>query len=183
MKTIVVYFSFSGNNDLLANEIQQKMHCDKFPITEPGKRTWFTIFLDILFDRMPRIQNTVPNLANYDNIIFIAPIWAGKIAAPLKSFLLLNKNSIGRYSFITACSGGPGQKEKIESELMRLVEKRPVIVTELWINNLLPADQKNNARGVASYRLTPKDIIEFASEIDGHLSIGMKSNPLPAASV
>jgi flavodoxin len=169
MKVLIVYFSYAGNNEILAKEIQKKLLCDTLQILDSNKRNGFTILLDILFDRKPSIQSYEKNIKTYDHIIFIAPIWASKIASPLKSFLRLEKNNIPQYSFITACSGYAGQKEKIAKDLIRLIEKQPTIVTELWINDLLPADQKNKIKYVTPYRLQPKDLVVFEAKIEKHI--------------
>ncbi len=81
----------------------------------------------------------------------------------------MEKNNIQRYSFITACSGSAGQNEKIEKDLVRLVEKQPATVTALWINDLLPADQKNKIKYVTTSRLQPKDLVAFEAEIEKHI--------------
>src|SRR5688572_9053436 len=142
MKTLIAYFSYSGNNERLALELKKMLNCDTLKINEVKKRYGFSIFLDVLFNRTPRIQDHGKNINEYDHIIFVAPIWASKIASPLKSFLLLEKDNIRRYSFISVCSGSKDQKPKIENELAALVGMPPIITTELWINDLLPKEKK-----------------------------------------
>lgn len=171
MKTLIVYFSFSGNNEMLALELGKMLNCDVVKIKEVKKRIGFSIFLDVLFNRTPRIKDHGKNIDEYDHIIFVAPIWASKIASPLKSFLLLEKNNIQRYSFISVCAGSRDQKTKIESELLRLVGKRPVITTELWINDLLPEEKKNKIKYVTSYRLKAGDLSFFDTEIRKHTEL------------
>lgn len=169
MKTLITYFSFSGNNEMLAKEVQKRMSCDMLQILETKKRKGFTILMDILFNRTPDIQHYDKNVKGYDHVVCVGPIWAGKIATPLKSFLRIEKNNIRRYSFISACSGSPGQREKIEKELTRTTQQQPAIVTELWINDLLPADQKNKIKYVTPYRLQPKDLVVFEAKIEKHI--------------
>ncbi len=155
---------------MLANDLKKRFACETLKIIEPKKRKNITILFDVLFNRRPRIENIGRNLREYDHIIFIAPIWAGKIASPLKSLLLLQKENIRDYSFICACSGVENQKEKIQAQLTKLLQKPPIIVTELWINDLLPADQKNKIKYVTPYRLQPKDFVVFAPEIEKHVT-------------
>ena len=171
MKTLIAYFSFSGNNEMLALELKKMLNCDILKINEVRKRHGFSIFLDVLFNRTPRIQDHGKNIAEYDHIIFVAPIWASKIASPLKSFLLLEKNNIRRYSFISVCSGYEDQKTKIENQLLGLVGKAPVITTELWINELLPNEKKNKIKYVTSYRMMASDLSFFKTEILKHAGL------------
>ncbi|ELR71899.1 hypothetical protein C900_02138 [Fulvivirga imtechensis AK7] len=165
MKTLIIYYSFTSNNELLARDIQEKLDCDMARIEEEKKRTGFTIFMDIFFKRKPRIKQLHVFLNDYDNFIFIAPIWAGKIASPLRSFLVLEKDNISRYSFITICGGVPGQKEKITGELTKLVRKSPQNVTELWINDLLPKEKKDTVKYTTAYRIKQADLDAFNHEV------------------
>ena len=112
-----------------------------------------------------------PKIDEYDHVILVAPIWASKIATPLKSFLLLEKNRIRFYSFITVCSGSPNQKTKIENELTRLVGKEPVLVTELSINDLARSAQKNTIKNLIAYHLKTSDLSFFVNEIEEHLKM------------
>ena len=175
MKTLIVYYSFTNNNDLLARDIQEKLACDMVKIEEEKKRSGFTIFMDILFKRKPKIKQLHVFINDYDNFIFIAPIWAGRIASPLRSFLLMERANIDHYSFITVCGGMPGQKEKITSELTKLVQKAPQNVTELWINDLLPKDKKDTVKYTTAYRLKKTDLHAFNHEIYEFLN---ESEPL-----
>jgi hypothetical protein len=104
----------------------------------------------------------------------IASVWAAKIATPLKSFLLNEKNNIRLYSFITVCGGSQDQKIKIENELTRLVGKKPVVVTELPIRDLLQSNQKDNIKNVSAYRLQTNDLSFFASKISEHLKVAQR---------
>src|SRR5688572_929804 len=171
MKTLIVYSSFSGNNEMLAFELKIMLNCNILRITEISKRTGFLIFLDIFLNRTPRIEDHKEKIKDYDHIILIAPVWAAKIATPLKSFLLKEKNNIRRYSFITVCGGGQVQMSKIENELTRLVGKTPLVTTELSISDLLQSNQKYNIKNVSAYRLQPSDLSFFASKIKQHMKL------------
>lgn len=175
MKTLIVYYSHSGNNQMLVDDLQKRLQCETLKIVESKRRKNLTILLDIVFNRTPYIQPTNKELGLFDHVIFVAPIWASRLATPLKSFLIVQKNSIKRYSFITVCSGTANQKRKVEDELIRLLGNPPVIVTELWINDLLPADQKNKIKYVTPYRLQPKDFAVFSPLIEKHVATVSKT--------
>ena len=156
---------------MLALELKNMLNCNILRINEIRKRTGFSIFLDIFFNRTPRIEEHKEKIIDYDHVILIGPVWAGKIATPLKSFLMKEKNKIRRYSFITACGGGQDQKIKIETELTVLVGKTPVMVTELSITDLLRSNQKDNTKIVSAYRLTRSDLSFFANKIKEHIKL------------
>ncbi len=166
MKTLIVYYSYSGNNEILAQHLQQKLSCDILKIEEKGKRWGISIFLDLMFQRVPRLKSHKSSLDRYEHFVFIAPIWAGKIASPLRAFLMNEKNHIRSYSFITVCGGGVGQLYTISKELKELIGIDAAGIKELWINNLLSADKRNTIKYTTGYRLTPADLDEFKNEVD-----------------
>ena len=155
---------------MLALELKNTLNCNILRIHEIKKRTGFSIFLDIFFNRTPRIEEHKEKIIDYDHVILIGPVWAGRIATPLKSFLMKEKNRIRRYSFITVCGGGQDQKIKIENELTKLAGKTPVAVTELSITDLLRSTQ-NNIKNVSAYRLKTNDMAFFVSKIKEHVKL------------
>lgn len=160
MKTIIVYYSHSGNNKVLAQALQARLSCEVISITEVSKRSWFARMVDLVFNRMPAICYDAPELERYDLVICAAPIWVGKIASPLMSFLRKERDHIKTFTFITLCGGVSGQKEKIEEQLQALVGKGPKCVSELWISSLL-----NGKQSASGYRVQPSDLVFFEVEI------------------
>jgi flavodoxin len=166
MKTLIVYFSHSGNNEILVKYLQNKISCDTLRIEEASRRTGMTILLDLLFNRTPKLKDHGRPLENYSDFIFVAPIWAGKIATPLKSFLLKEKDRLKSYSFISLCGGVKGQLQKITDELKKILHRDPELVKELWINDLLPPDKINTVKYTSGYKATVADLDNFKDEID-----------------
>lgn len=173
MKTLVVYYSFTENNEKLARHLQEKLRCDIVKIETLKKRTGLSILFDLMFHRKPGIKTVPYYLRDYDHIIFVAPIWAGKIAMPLTTFLVNEKANIAQYSFITLCGGGNAdQKKRIGDELRATIGKTPLKVVELWINNLLPAEKKNTIKYTSGYRIDPKEFQQFNAEISEVINQG-----------
>jgi len=56
MKTLIVYYSFTQNNEALAKMIQTRLDCEMFKIETIRKRSSFSIFLDAVFGRKPAIR-------------------------------------------------------------------------------------------------------------------------------
>jgi hypothetical protein len=169
MKTLIVNFSFTGNNLILAQEMRTRMNADILQVKEPGHRTNFSIFLDTLFRRQVAIHYDPIDLRIYDHIVFVAPIWVGKIASPLKSFLKIERESVRHYSFISVCSGVAGQIDRLQDELAALIGREATMVTELWIKDLLFSHKKGEMKYVAEYRLHTKDMTAFGEQISRHV--------------
>jgi flavodoxin len=54
MSTLIVCYSFSGNNRVLARFLQVRLGADLQEIEEVKPRTGFAILLDVLFKRSPK---------------------------------------------------------------------------------------------------------------------------------
>jgi len=162
MKQLIVYYSFTQNNELLAKALQRRLGCDILKIETVKKRSAMTIFLDILFNRKPALRPYQVD-REVEQYVFVAPVWAGRIASPLKTFLQDERNNIKHYSFITFCGGMQGQKDRIENELTKLLTERPQKVTELWLSELLTVEQKKDVTG---YRATESDLAKYKAKID-----------------
>ena len=172
----MVFFSFTGNNRLLAKEIQTLSGCDIYEIEELTKRSGIRILFDILFRRNPGIKRTIIQLSQYDHIILSAPIWAGRIANPLKTFLNLEKNNIREYSFITLCGAG-GNKHLVE-ELTKLCGKKPVALMELTVNSLLPAEKRDKIKYTSGYKIQLQDLASYRRSIARFLQMAIKKSAL-----
>lgn len=164
MKTAIVCYSFTHNNMILASEILARTGGTLFVIEERKKRTKFTILFDLLFNRVPEIKDYPMGPDRFDHFIFIAPIWGSKIATPLKSFLLKERTKISSYSFITLCGGAPNQKQKIVNELGSLVQKEPLMVTELALSDYL-----GHPKGILDVRVENEQLKFFFGKIEEFL--------------
>ena len=167
MKTLIAYYSFTGNNEALVDQLQKRLSCDVLRIEEEKKRTNISILLDLIFKRRPRLKKYDPEISAYDNIILVAPIWAGKIGSPMLSFLRREKNNIRYYAFITLCGGVTGQKEKIRHFLESNMNTAPITVEELWVNDLLTPEKRDQIKFTTPYRIKPEDWAILNPKIEG----------------
>ncbi|HSP22823.1 MAG TPA: hypothetical protein VLQ20_10935 [Planococcus sp. (in: firmicutes)] len=165
MKPLIVYYSHSGNNAKLAAELRDRIGCAVYEIKEQKKRKNFSIFIDFLVKRDSRLAPLDFAVQDYGPIILLAPIWAGKIAAPMRTFIKKEKAHLTDYSFITICSGAPGQREKLLAELSALTPQKPAAMAELWINNLLPEEQRNKIKYATGFKADRQHIQQFNDEI------------------
>lgn len=171
MKTLVVYYSLSSNNELLAKEIARRLSCDILKIEEVNRRTKFTILFDKVFSRIPKLKSYDIDLSEYRDFIFISPIWAGAVASPLKAFLMREQQHINHYSFISVCGGREGQREKIVEELMNLTHQDPEKVTELWITDLIPSEKREDIEFITRFKFSEDAIASFESKIEDFLLV------------
>jgi len=178
MKTVVIYYSFTGNNRLLALELQRRLGGDCVEVFEARPRSRITILLDVLFDRKPGISWTPCELGNYEQAVLVAPVWAGHIAAPLAAFVARHKNALPPFAFLSLCSGVPGQPARIHDELRELTGRAPTLVDQLNVNELLPAEHRNQARYTSKYRAGADELHAFDARIAEFLHTLAPAAPL-----
>lgn len=166
MNTIVIYYSFTGNNATLAAELVQRLHCECFRITEFRRRTGLTILLDLLFKRQPRLRPAERDLRQYDQVVLVAPVWGGKLATPMAAFIEREKANFRAYSFLTICTGPSGQLEKIGAQLLGLAGQPPLALAELRVNDLLPPEHRNSVKHASRYRISRNDLRSFGADIE-----------------
>ncbi len=170
MKTLIVYFSYSGNNRLLAEYLAERIEGDLCPIVETKRRTMLTIILDMLFRRTPKIEALERSVSSYHHIVLVAPIWDSKLANPMKALIRSEKGSLLSYSFISLCGyERSGQKESITMELSALTGRMPKAVCELKIADLFPPERRREIKTLSSYHATREDLAEFEPKIDEFL--------------
>jgi flavodoxin len=170
MSTWIVYFSHQGNNEVLARHLSQRIGCGIVPIVEAKKRTGLTILFDLLFGRLPRIETIQQAFREYDHVILIGPVWGGRIAAPLRTFIRLYAQQLQDYSFITLCGyDNHGQRAALSAELARRVGRPPHALAELRVSDLVPPGQRRNLRIINSYRVKEAELAQYQSTIDEFL--------------
>ncbi|WP_203340914.1 flavodoxin family protein [Planococcus beijingensis] len=173
MKSLIVYYSHSGNNEKLAIELRDRIGCDMYEIKEKKKRKDLAILMDFLVKRNSRLAPLDFDVSDYGPIILLAPVWAGKVAAPMRTFIQMEKDKLTDYSFITLCSGAAGQREKIAAELSALTPQKPTAVAELWINNLLPEEQRNKIKYATNFRVEKQHLQQFNEEIQFFIEMAL----------
>src|SRR5690606_487938 len=94
-------------------------------------------------------------------------------AAPMRTFIQMEKDKLTDYSFITLCSGAAGQREKIAAELSALTPQKPIAVAELWINNLLPEEQRNKIKYATNFRVEKQHLQQFNEEIQFFIEMAL----------
>ena len=115
MKILVVYYSWSGNTKVIANQIKEITGADIFEIelVEPFSTDYNTVAQEYRADnrteKIRKMKKTVENLSSYDVIFIGTPIWGNTRALPIKSFL--NEHNFDGKTvvpFATHAGGGAG---------------------------------------------------------------------------
>lgn len=179
MTTLIVYYSYTDNNALLARALQRQLDCESQRIEEVRRRSGFTILFDLLFKRHPRLKPIPLDLHRYACVVLVAPIWAGRIATPMRASIERHGPALADYAFATVCTGLAGQAEQIEHELLDLLQRPPRAFMELKINDRLPTSQRDTIRGATRYHIGSADLVAFQPQIGRFVQALSSASPRP----
>ena len=92
MKKIFVYYSYSGNGDLVAKYYKEKGYeIEEIETKEPLPNAKFLAIIvggfKALINYKDRIEKTFIPISQDDEIIIGSPIWNGKLSSPVNAFL------------------------------------------------------------------------------------------------
>lgn len=96
MKKLVVYFSYTGNTEMIVNKIKEKLDCDILKIET--KVPYSTDYDKVVNDEqnseasnhLPEIKEINIDLNQYDTIILGTPVWWYRPAPAIRTFLSEN---------------------------------------------------------------------------------------------
>lgn len=165
MKTAVISYSLTGNNEALADSIAEELAVEHIRITEPKPRTMGSIVLDTIFNRTPQVQPMSSRLENFDLVLFCGPIWMGQVATPFRAYLKYLKTDLCRYAFISISGGADGANTKLAGELKKRVGREPIALIDLHIADLLPPDPKPVRKDTSAYRINDGDVEKLTGTI------------------
>ncbi len=141
MKTLLVYYSWTGNTRKLAQKITSKLKCDVEEIYEKNKRAGKIGFMlggfQAVFGMKTDIEKPKKDPADYDLILIGGPVWAGRITPALRSYLAQTKN-IKDYAYF--CSKGGGEHDKAVGIVTELIGKKPKAVLAVKKSEVANAD-------------------------------------------
>ncbi|MDK2952490.1 MAG: hypothetical protein PWQ77_2155 [Kosmotogales bacterium] len=164
MKTAVISYSYTGNNDALANSVARELTADHIQISEKKPRTMGTIALDMLISRTPKVNVNPDILKKYDMVLFFAPIWMGYVASPLRSHLKYLKKHPQKYGFFSISGGADSDNPKLKGELKKRTGAEPEIYLDLHIADLLSKPNPTR-KDTSAYKLNDKDIKQLTDVI------------------
>ena len=113
MKTLLVYYSYTGNTKMVAEYLQSKLHTDilrlepQTPYSDDYNSVVSQGQEEVNSGFTPKLQNLDVNIDDYDIVILGSPIWWYTFSPVMRSFLTFNDlNDKKIYAFFT--NGGYG---------------------------------------------------------------------------
>jgi flavodoxin len=143
MKTLVAYYSRSGNTRFVAQKIAEGLDADLCEIVDKknrnGKWGFLTGGYSAFREKLTEIEVT-KSVEAYDLIIVGSPVWAGKITPAIRTFLVRENVSEKKLGFFVTLGGNKPEKA--------LKSLRKIISPKLPIEELAIIDDLKNKEEV-----------------------------------
>jgi flavodoxin len=157
MKILVAYFTRTGNNRLVAEELASRLGAD---LEEIQSKTGYSgpfalpkMIFHMVRKKMPKIKPLKKKPADYDLTVFCAPVWAGHLSAPARSFLGKYGKSAKKLITLWVCGGAENHNPEAYKEAAELIGRKPDAELELETKFLLPEADRKNAKMVMAVQL------------------------------
>lgn len=136
--SLIVYFSWSGNTELVAQEIQTQTGADIFEIVPavPYSDDYNTV-VDLAQKEQkenarPEIENTIKNLDQYDTVYVGYPNWWGDM--PMILYTFFDTYDLSNKTILPFCTSGGSGLSNTVSEISSL-EPNATVVSGLHIGD------------------------------------------------
>ena len=155
MKTIVVYYSRTGNNKYLAEKIAKEWDCDIEPL-----RPKINVFFFLMIKLGGGNKKLIHNLSEYDRVILCGPIWMGSLVYPLKNFLTKHIKEIKNLIFVTCCSSTFETKDdkygynRVFNIVKEIAGEKCIYCEAFPIQLVMPQEKRKDGEAVMKARLS-----------------------------
>ena len=154
MKTLVVFYSRTGNTKFVAEEITAELGADIEEIVDlksrDGKIGWMSAGRDASGNRQTKIAETKRDPKDYDLIVVGTPVWAWSPSSAIRTYFVKHDLSGKKVALFFTLDGNPrGAVEKTKELILN-----STIIGELAL--VKPLSNKDETR---------KKIIEWCSTL------------------
>ena len=110
MKTLVAYYSRTGNTKRVAEALTENLNADIEAIMSDTKEKGTGRLAMQAFLRVrAKITQTTNDAASYDMVVIGSPVWVGKMSSPIRTYLAQNKDKFTSVAFF--CTHGNPRSE------------------------------------------------------------------------
>lgn len=143
MKTLVVYYTRTGNSKFAAETIVAELEADIEEVIDlknrQGRLAYMSCGRDAMSEKETEIVQTNSNPADYDLIIIVQPVWAWSPTPAIRTYI--NKNDFSRKR-VALFFGGTNLRQAFEKT--KALMPNSTFVGELEVNE--PLKNKEEAK-------------------------------------
>jgi flavodoxin len=109
MKTLVVFYSRTGNTRRVAEEIQNNLDCDIEEIIDTKNRSGPLGYMksgrDASSGKLTVLEDITHDPSQYDLLIIGTPLWAWHVATPVRTYIHQNHTIFSKVAFFCTAGG------------------------------------------------------------------------------
>ncbi|HHS49917.1 MAG TPA: hypothetical protein ENN07_02260 [candidate division Zixibacteria bacterium] len=131
-RILVVYYSRTGVTETVAKNLAERLGAEIEAIAEERDRNGAVQYMlagkEALMESLPPINPPTEDPANFDLVVLGTPVWAFKMASPMRSYLAMNEGKFREVALFCTHrgSGGKGTFESFE----KVLDIQPVAVVD-----------------------------------------------------
>jgi flavodoxin len=145
MKTLVVYYSKTGNTERAAKEIASQLGSDVEKIVDKKNRKGILGFIsggrDAMKKQATEIEAIIKNPADYDLTVIGTPVWASDMTPAIRTYIDKNKGSLKEWAFFV--TSGNTEPEKMVAETEGIIGKKSIAALGLNAEELKKEEAYN----------------------------------------
>lgn len=157
MNIAVVVYSLTGNNAKLGKSVSQAIGATYLELQPLKPVTNGSIFSTLVFGVVPKSLPSPDAVIGFDKVLFVAPVWMGMAAFPLRPYLCAVGKAKKQYGFLSISGGADSVNPTIDSDLKKRVGYAPEFLLDQHIRALLTNEPKPTREMTTAYRLTESD--------------------------
>ena len=162
-KVLVVVYSWTGTSRRLGESLASAQRWTLAEIHDAvSGRGNFRCILDSLLRRRPAIRYEGPDPRDFDAVVLVSPIWAGRLAGPMRSFVRDHAPGLKRVAAISVM-GGQGATNAF-AEIDQILGRPPILSTAFTAREV---DNGSYSTGLAA----------FGSAVSGNVKEGEALRP------
>ena len=128
MRSLVVYYSRTGNTRKIAEELADALECDVEEIVDTKKRSGPLGFMrsgrDASSGKLTVLQDIINDPSQYDLLIIGTPMWGGHVSTPIRTYIHQNQANFNNVAFF--CTAGGDNFEGAFNDMRELCGASPV---------------------------------------------------------
>lgn len=139
MKTLIVFFSRTGNTKKAAEKLKEKLEADIEELRDKKDRKGMLGYIiaghDVVRKKSTEIEDTKFDPSVYDLVILGTPVWVGTMAPAVKKYIELNKDKFKKLAFFT--TQGSVKRQRVFDELEKETGKKAMAELQLTTKEVI----------------------------------------------
>ena len=140
----IVYYSLKGTNEKIARQLAAELDLPLHRIEDVSSRNGFFNFMrsgyESTFRRCPPIKAMADFQAGQEPVILLAPVWAGKICSPLRTFCTKYAGQFSTFSLVLTRSDPENKYEAMKDEVAKLLGAECQVFESYCAKSVTPSD-------------------------------------------